>query len=310
MCEPSRTLWCSPVLDFLKFASKHRIPYLTQGHHHTHHGWAQTHCPQCTDGTRGWHLGFSLERGNFNCWRCGSVRAVDAVMGLLRVSKEKAHELLREFGGGRADGRRAVVVRKRKIKAPLGLAPLAGCHRRYLKARGLDPDAVAEEWELQGSRFEDPKWAWRVVAPIRNLGGEVVAYVGRSIHNEAKPKYRVTDDADCLEDPKALVYGIHKVPDKAVIVVEGPADVWNMGPGAVATLGVDWTVARANKLRRFQRRFVMFDPEPLAQERAEKLAEWLGSFPGETEVVSGLPSDPGSLSRKLVRKLRKSLLGV
>lgn len=296
------------MFNFIRFAQELRIPYTTAGHHHCHDGWVQTHCPQCSDGRHGFHLGFSLDRGNANCWRCGPIRIVDAVRGLARVSPDRAWELVRKYGDGRKGGKRAPVARKRAVECPPELGDLLPQHLRYLERRGLDL-SIVKEWGLRGTAHMSGRWSWRVVSPICNQSAEVVAYVGRAIHREAKPPYRMTEDEKCAEDPRGFVYGIQKVPGKTVIVVEGPADAWNMGPPACATLGMDWKPEQANRLRQFQNRFIMFDPEPKAQRRALELAQWLSQFSGNTEVISGLPSDPGSLSHQRVRRIRRTLLG-
>lgn len=294
------------MFDFLKFARDHRLSYLTEGHHHCHAGWVQTHCPLCTDGRHGWHLGFSLSKGSANCWRCGPLKIVDAVRALARVSPDKAWEILRKYGGGKAVEAQQASLRREEVVDPPGLGPLTKQHLRYLKSRGL-PESLVEEWSLQGTRHLSGLWNWRVCFPIRNELNETVAWGGRSVLPDAKPKYKLSDDADCVVDPKTMLYGAHKAGD-AVIVVEGPGDVWNIGPGAVATLGIDWRPAQAHLLRKYKRRFIMFDPEPLAQKRAQKLADWVSLFPGETEIIDDLPSDPGSLDRRLVRKVRRLLL--
>lgn len=295
------------MLNFVKLAQDHRIPYLTSGHHHCHAGWIQTHCPQCTDGSHGWHLGFSVTKGNLNCWRCGPVKWVDFLRGRLRVSVETAKEVMRAYSDGRTTKSRTAAARRRRVVPPDDLGPLLAAHRRYLAERGF-PKSVVEDWKLQGTRHLSRKWSWRVVSPICNEAGVIVAYAGRSI-KDVRPKVMVTEDDKCGEDPASFLYGIEKVPGDTVIVVEGLTDTWNMGHGSVATLGIDWKVPQANKLRRFKRRFIMFDPEERAQRKAEELANWLSYYPGETEIISGLPSDPGSLSRKRVRRIRRILMG-
>jgi hypothetical protein len=125
------------------------------------------------------------------------------------------------------------------------------------------------------------------------------AYVGRSIRDSVRPKYRLSDGS-----PPDLLYGIHRVPGDSVIVVEGPADVWAVGPGAVATLGIDWHTAQALQLKAFRRRYIAYDPEERAQKKAQELGEWLSLFSGETTLIEGLPGDPGSLSRRRLRELR------
>lgn len=274
----------------------------------------QTHCPQCSDGRSGYHLGFNIKYGNFNCWRCRKVRQVEAIRGLLHCTMEKAFELRAQYSDPNASKRtrKVQVQRSRRVQAPPHMDALKRRHVDYLHdKRGLrNIDALAELWEMQGTEHYSGDWSWRVISPIRSSGGKLQAYVGRSIIPETKEKYRLTEGKKCAGDPEGFLYGIHHVPDrKRIIVVEGPGDVWNMGPGTVATMGIDWRRKQACILREYDARFIMYDPEPLAQKQAQALADWLSLFPGTTEIIDGLPSDPGSIDRKLVRKIRRELLG-
>lgn len=299
------------MFDFLRFVQDHRVPYLTEGHHHCHEGWVQTHCPLCSSGGTGFHLGFSLERGNLNCWRCGPVKIIDFIRSITRTSVERAKGLRMEYEGKGGGGELKLprkLLHSPFTKPPIGLGPLNTRHLKYLHGRGLTHlKRLVEIWELQGTCQFSLEWNWRVVAPVRKADGSLVAYVGRSILSGVTPKYRVTEEKDCGLDPRGLLYGIHKVPGEAVLIVEGPGDVWNMGPGAVATLGTSWRSEQMNQLRKFKHRYVMYDPERKAQERASKLAEALSLFPGETEVIDGLKSDPGSLPQREVLKIQKEL---
>lgn len=297
------------MFNFIRFAQEHRIQFLMAGqHHHATRDWLQTHCPQCTDGSRGYHLGWNAQKGYFHCWRCGSVRRDRYVQAILHITPEKARSVLHKYDDGARAKAPPTKKRKRMIKHPPGTGPLLKQHKRYLLGRGFDPKELRKTWDLQGVGPLGP-WQWRVVFPICNREGLTVAWGGRTIVEGIKQRYRVTEDEKCLEDPKGFLYGIHKVDGGAVIVVEGPGDVWNLGEGAVATLGSDWRMEQANKLREFTKRYIMYDSETLAQKRAQALAEWLGTFPGETELITGHWKDPGEISKHKVRKIRKLLLG-
>lgn len=299
------------MLNFIRFAQDHNIQHVSAGqHHHAHSGWVQTHCPRCTDGRSGFHLGFSINFGNLNCWRCGPIKLIDYLREILNVSIDAAWRVFRSYD----DGRRGSGLAKKKHKRtkrlwkPADLGPLHPPHKRYLKARGFDPGRLAKTWSLKGTGALGGRWQWRVVAPIKNAEAETVAFTGRGIRNQSR-KYLVTEDTKCCEDPRSFLYGIHKVEGEAVIVVEGPADVWRMGPGAIATLGIAWRPEQANVLKQFHTRFIMFDPDPLAQKQAAKLAAWLSSFAGNTELISDLTSDPGDLSPTAARRIKRRLLG-
>ena len=117
----------------------------------------------------------------------------------------------------------------------------------------------------------------------------------------------MTEDHLCLEDPKSLLYGIEEADGDTVVVVEGPTGVWRLGPGTVATLGIGWHPAQANRLRKYKRRFLIYDPELKAQSRAKELAEYLAMFPGCTEVLSGFDTDPGDFTDQMVSEIIKEI---
>ena len=193
--------------------------------------------------------------------------------------------------------------------APPGLGPLGKRHRQYLRRRGYNPDRLLRDWELIGTEhLSGPAWSWRIIFPILNREGRVVAYGGRSLSDKTKPKYRLPEDSQITVNPKSLLYGIHHVEGDAVVVVEGPADVRRLGKGSVATLGTGWNVEQAVQLKRFQRRYIMMDPDSSGQEQGEKLANWLGMYSGETEIIEGLFCDPGDLDQKEADQIMKELV--
>lgn len=292
-------------LDFLKLCQDKRIPYREEGHHHCHAGWVQIHCPFCTDGTYGWHLGFNLLQGNFNCWRCGSFSAWDVLVQLF--GKEIAKQLMAQYHAG-APNRPPVKTRKRMLYTPPGIGSLESCHKRYLKRRGYDPDQLEQIWELKGTRHLSKDWSWRIVIPIKDKDVSTVAYCGRTLAKDVKPKYKMSNNEHILISPRQLLYGIHLAQGDTVVIVEGPADVWRLGPGAVATLGIDWKIEQANLLRQFSHRVVMFDPDDAAQRKAQKLADWLSLYNGNTELVTGLSCDPGDLPQDEADQMMKELL--
>lgn len=296
------------MIDFVRLCRTHHVPHLSEGgHHHARNGWVQVHCPKCAGGQRGWHLGYSLNRGIFSCYRCGALRFWDVLPKLLRVSEEDARRLVGGFKAAAVlQAREAPVVRQRNIKPPPGAGPLLQVHRDYLTGRGFDPSILEQEWGLLGTARSVHKWSWRVIIPIINGDDRVVAYQGRSVGTaDHLLRYKVTDDADCLDDPRTFIYGINRVPEDTVIIVEGCPVVWRMGPGAVATLGIDWKGPQANRLRQFSRRFICFDSERKAQDRARQLAEHMAQYGGETEIVDVgrelddlSPSDVSSIRRE------------
>lgn len=305
------------MFDFPRYARDHGVEIAEAGqHHHAHRGWVQTHCPFCTDGSHGFHLGWNTSSGNLSCWRHGFTRLLEYLT--TRHSPEEARRLRRQYETQQATPnevqhpdvvrRQIEAIRERGVPTPIGVGPLKKAHRKYLRSRGFNSKKLEKTWELQGTTWiGKPLWTWRVVGPVRDIKGEVVAYMGRAIGKH--PSKYVYTEADLMRIPsEELLYGVHLADrKKGVVVVEGPADAWRIGPGAVAVNGIKWRKEQATILRRFRRRFIMFDPEPEAQNKAEELAEYLSMFKGSTEVISGLKCDPGDLDPGEVRKIRREL---
>jgi hypothetical protein len=225
--------------------------------------------------------------------RTGDLREINAIIAQFQTEKRPTPREIR--------------ARPRRMADPPGFGPLLPAHKRYLKSRSYDSDTLVREWGIGGCGPRGGRWAWRVAIPIKNAAGRTVAWQGRHV-GPAQPKYLFTPDEKCLEDPKTLLYGIDMVDGDSVLVVEGVPSVWRIGAGAVATFGIDFKTEQFHMLRRFKRRFLMFDPEPAATRRAEQLASQLAVFPGETEILSGYDVQPSELPEKEIRSLRKDLL--
>ena len=295
------------MFDIRKFCQAHRIPYLDgAGHHHARRGWVQLHCPQCAGGVSGWHLGFNPAVGAWSCYRCGALRFYNVLGGILGISdRDTIRRIAAKFQTQDRGAVRTPIQRGKTLLMPPH-GPLLPAHSAYLQNRGFDPDELARVWGIGGCGPFGGEWAWRVFIPVLDADDRAVSYTARAIA-DTRPKYRSCEDKLCLIDPQTVVYGLNLVPGDTVCIVEGPTSAWRIGPGAVGTLGMNWHLAQANRLRRFSRRFICYDPEPQAQKRAVELASVLALFPGTTEVLSGFDTDPGEFGPELVAELRKEI---
>ncbi len=300
-------------IDFVSLCRDNGLDFITEGHHHCSTGWCQLHCPYCSNGDHGFHLGFNIENQNFSCWKCGGKKTIPTYERLLRTSdRREVFRVLNKYqlnGSNTQEIKKKPKPRKRRCPEPPGLGDLQRQHKLYLKRRGFSFKRLAREWGLKGTCHLSLEWNWRIIAPVKDEEGDVCAYNGRIIKDGVKPKYRLTKNDDITINPDSLLYGIDKVDvNKGVVIVEGMTDSWRMGFGAVATLGIKWTNAQANILRKFPKRFVMYDDAPDAQKQAKSLAKYLSAFPGETEVITGIEGDPGELSQKEADRIMKELL--
>lgn len=273
-----------------------------QSHHHARSGWVQFDCPFCSAGSRRWRMGYNTRGGYVNCWACGRHKLVETVAELLRVTDREAWQKCQTLDRVRTP--REDEKPAGKLVLPKHVGPLLKTHRRYLERRGYDADELARVWELQGIGLAS-RLAWRVFVPVVS-GGRVKSWTTRSVDDDAEPRY-LSARPDEEEAPlKSLLYG-EDYCRHAVVVHEGPADVWRTGPGAVATFGVNVSQAQVLRLSRFPVRVVCFDSSRDAQRQALKLLDSLTPFPGETWNVVLDAKDAGEASPREIRELREFL---
>lgn len=135
--------------------------------------------------------------------------------------------------------------------------------------------------------------------------GEIVSWTTRAIGKSPVRYYTARPDQEAIASSR-LLYGSDLAGNTA-IVVEGPADCWAIGPGAVCTSGLIVTEAQMEKIARFPIRVICFDSGRVAQSRAKKLAKQLSVFPGEThvaEMTSG--DDPADAEEWELQSLRET----
>ncbi len=260
---------------------------------HSREGWVNTDCPQCGTGSNKFHLGFNLAGRYFNCWRCGYI-PVRKVLTLWKVPEEA----IRSFGAVRPLHLPKQIVAGR-LKEPVGRAPLLPVHRRYLKRRGFDPAELERVWGLEGLGLL-PVLPWRLYIPIL-FRGQRVSWTTRAV-GKAQPRYISAAQEEEAVPHKSLIYGLDFCRD-SMIIVEGPADVWRIGPGAGALLGSAYTPAQVQLIAQIPRRFIFLDRD--AAHVARRLAGELGCLPGRTVLLESGADDPGTMGDRELARLRR-----
>lgn len=298
------------LFDFTRFCNDHSIRYVSEGHKHTQAGWLNLPCPFCA-GHDGYHLGWDSNLDRFNCWRCGFHKHTDVIMILLHVDKHEAVKLWKKYQGRPVRREKKQSKPKARIdhdvKLPIGTTELKKVHRDYLRGRKFNPKKLKRLWNLKATGPIGP-YKFRIIAPIY-LDDVMISFQGRDITDKHELKYKA-----CRKDDERLLhqhslYGIDQVPGDTVVIVEGITDVWRLGPGAVATFGIDYTRAQVKMLKRFKRLRVFFDSaDSQAVKQAELLAHDLSIWDNEVEIVECDYDDPGSMPQIEASKLMKELL--
>jgi hypothetical protein len=290
--------------------NRHGIAHATEGKH-CRPGWVNMDCPFCGPGSGKLHLGFSLQHARFSCWKCGPHRLDETLAELTgletSVCGRLALALRSDLGTPGVDlDEVALAPARARAVLPPGRADLSRRHRDYLEARGFDPRAIAELWSVQGIKLSR-QFMWRLFIPILH-GGEIVSWTTRAIDDAVTQRYiSAASDQEKIHH-KHLLYGEWRAKRGHVaICVEGPTDVWRVGPGAVGTFGTSYTQQQVAQLAQFQVRAICFDSEPVAQSQARKLADTLSALPGRTLVIELDAPDPGSASAREIARLRRTI---
>jgi hypothetical protein len=289
-------------MTFIDVLNEYHIPYITSGHHHARPGWVQLDCPWCGAGSQKYHLGYNIAHGYANCWRCGPHGVVDTIVAATGLTYGAARAAL---GPLTLDRDRRATRPPGRLTVPTGLGPLTRAHRDYLSGRGFDPAELERLWGLRGIGVA-ARLGWRVWVPV-HYRGAIVSWTTRAIGSNPA-RYISAGPAEEALPHKDLLYG-EDYARHAIIVCEGPADVWRIGPGAVATFGTGVSTAQMLKISRYPTRVLCFDMEREAQRQQWKLQQDLRVFPGRTAIVKLESADPGCATDEEVAELRRAWLG-
>jgi len=248
-------------------------------------------------------MGYNLQYSYVNCWYCGGHTLQSALKELLGIPYRDAIALSSTF--------QKHVLEKVSLKNRILVYPkteaLLKSHRSYLKNRGFDPEDIQRLWKIESiGMAPSSNLQHRIVIPI-HYHGEVVSWTTRSISKYSNHRYISAKPEQELIDHKSILYGMDFCRHRC-IVVEGPLDVWKVGPGAVCTFGTNYSQAQVNKIAMFPQRAICFDGEDTAQKQANRLAHDLSVLPGETTVIElDKGTDPGSLEGNDLKYIQRFL---
>ncbi len=289
-------------MEFTEILDQYNVEYKTEGHHHCRPGWIQIDCPFCAKDTYKWHMGYSLEGHYLHCWRCGPHRPIETLMEIIELPFGICKKLLDDIIPVRIKKEKP----KGKLVIPKGVVNLLPIHIRYLQSREFNPKHLKRIWRIQGIGLA-ANLAWRIFIPIF-YHGKRVSWTTRTVSNN--PNVTRYISASIIQESiphKALLYGEDYCKKEAVIVQEGPTDVWRTGPGAVATLGTSYSNKQLLRMTKYKKRIICFDNIKEAQERAKVLCDDLSVFPGETLNIQLNAKDAATASIKEIKLLRKEL---
>lgn len=288
-------------MDLANLLNQLRIPFKRQGEHrHASEGWLNVNCFLCSRNSGKFKLGFPIAcPWSGSCWTCGRVTLIN-----LLIDQGVPYKEAKTLTGGLDKGHWQKKEHPGKLVIPKGVGEFTKSHKRYLVNRGFDPDEIAKLWNVQGIGLAN-HLKWRLFIPLV-WRGDTVSWTTRAISEDVPTRYVTAKPEEEKLPSKSLLYGMDYV-RHSVIVVEGPTDVWRIGPGAVASFGTVFTKSQVLALSGVSKRIVCFDSDSAAQKRAKKLADLLSLYDGETLLVTIDAPDPGSMKPNEVKALRRLL---
>jgi len=239
------------------------------------------------EGTDTFHA--SIDKNAFHCFSCQAKgNVLDLVAAMEHCSLREAALKVRDWfsisgplpetakPGPGAQLAREAAGDKGEPNKPLSFR-LQGIdyHHPYLAGRGVDPETA----EYFGVGFFPGKGSMhgRIVIPIDNERGELVAYAGRSIDG-SEPKYKMPAGFKKSQVLYNLVRAAEET-DGRVVLVEGFFDcirVTQAGHACVALMGSSMSDEQEIKLRtHFRQVIVMLDGDEAGRRAVGEIADRL-----------------------------------
>jgi hypothetical protein len=293
------------------------IDYVTTGKN-VSSGNINIKCPWCTDDPSE-HLGIDTTTGVYGCWRDPSHSGKDAAYALARASNTSIDAVRALLAPAPPDNMtEATKQETHKTPAsvlppvtfpPIGCFPIldSGNERfvDYLFHRGIRPtQQAALRFSLYGGRFGP--MAHRLVIPVRDVAGNVVAYTGRSL-GSTKLRYLSQPYGPAIK--RCLLFEDQLIKGGDILcVTEGPFDAMTVDWhgrwsgirgtcifGMIATSGQIRTLASLSS--RYRKVVVMLDKS--AWGNSIKLAEAIPASNVQTFFLSHR-KDPGEMTEEEV----------
>ena len=291
------------IREYLRYI---HIPFWEEGTN-VGHGWIGIQCIYCDDNHN--HLGIHIALKNFSCWKCKEGGSILVLMQDLEgIGYGAASQRIDEFQSlYPIEVGEAARLEAGADVLPYGCGALLRGPRRYLAGRRFDPDALVRDWGIQSGPMSG-RWRYRMIIPVF-LEGRVMTFVGMDTSGKRSPKYKMASVSESFLPVGELLYGFDHV-NGNVVVVEGITDAWRIGPGAVAMLGMGFTVKKMHQLLALEasKYFIMMDGgEKKAMQNADKMAHALSSRGKDVEILELESGDPDDMSNDEALSLRKEL---
>lgn len=246
-------------------------------------------CPFCTGSGKSSHsmTGAFLYGSVYKCFRCGKHNILDVLIEKSTLSDIEINSILKKYYTTDID----TPFYDNKIEKSC-ITPFYGYNREiinYLTFRNFDAVNTINKYKLYStSKIKDERNSIilssytilcnRLVIPVFDINGFVRSWTSRRMDTNNYIRYLSCPES-CESLPiKSLLYNENLVNGDTVVVVEGAFDALKFGDGAVATMGTEVSIEQIEKLSKYNRVIIAFDPEKVAQEKALYIAKSIGTL--------------------------------
>ncbi|MDP3763320.1 MAG: DNA primase [bacterium] len=180
----------------------------------------------------------------------------------------------------------------------------------HLQSLGYDKEIILKAGLIKLKDDSDPYDVFRdrIIFPLSDQNGRIIAFSGRALSKEAEPKYLNSPDT-ILFTKSEVLYGLDKAKTEIrkkdyAVLVEGQIDLvlsHQVGvENSVASSGTAFTRAHLERLKHLSSRIILaFDGDSAGEKAAEKATELALSLGLEVKVAD-LPEglDPAEVAQK------------
>ena len=294
------------TFDIKEYLDDRGVTYSESGKNVTE-GWLNISCPFCDDHSN--HLGIDPTTMKMSCWRCGPQGTILNLIREIEGCSYKEAKAIVELFQTSIPYYTKNSIERRVIEGnilPKQAEELKRIHKEYLINRGFAPDYLIEKYQLKAC-YTIGDYKYSIIVPVI-MNGRIVNFTAMSI-GQGK-RYKHCSNEKAIIPMKECIYNIDSVRDTA-LVVEGVTDVWRIGDGAVAVMGMEYTKEQILAIYNsgVRKAVIMFDAGELEKKKGSKLANALSVLIPIVEIIELESGDPGDFTEKEVKNIREIVFG-
>jgi len=271
-------------------------------------GWVGITCVFCSDENN--HLGIHLKQKRYSCWICGKTGSVDYLIKTIeKCGWNKVEQIVDQFRGDVEDDFDEDYESSNASSVLLpeeAVTVFPKLHNDFLKQRHFNSRRIIRKYKLLACANQG-KYKFRIIVPYF-LNNKIITFSARDVTGRASSSYLNLSNEKSVISIKHTFYNIDNA-GKNIVIVEGVTDVWRIGDGAIGATGVVISKEQIILLleRGVENILVLFDSEPEAVERANRLAGNLAMHTDTINVLQGVlrRNDPDKMNDSSLSKVRK-----